>query len=65
MVIVRQRNALPHLSEMAATRPDKSPDWPWSEVNQLPSLTPRFFTPLMRRIPAAKSALSSPESAVS
>ena len=39
--------------------------WLWSAVNQLPSLTPSFLTPLTRRIPAAKSALSSPQSAAS
>ena len=38
---------------------------PCSAVNQLPSLTPSFFTPLTRRIPAAKSALRSPQSAAS
>jgi hypothetical protein len=31
----------------------------------VPSLTPSFFTPLTRRIPAAKPALSSPQSAAS
>ena len=35
---------------------------PCSAVNQLPSLTPSFFTPLTRRIPAAKSALRRPQS---
>jgi hypothetical protein len=39
--------------------------WPWSEVNLLPSLTPSFLTPLTRRIPAAQSALSNPQSAAS
>jgi hypothetical protein len=36
-----------------------------SAVNQLPTLTPSFFTPLTCRIPAARSALSSPQSAAS
>jgi hypothetical protein len=39
--------------------------FPCSGVNQLPSLTPSFLTPLTRRIPAAKSALRSPQSAAS
>jgi hypothetical protein len=34
-------------------------------LHRLPSLTPSFFTPLTRRIPAAKSALSNPQSAAS
>ena len=38
---------------------------PCSAVNQLPSLTPSFFTPLTRRIPATKSVLRSPQSAAS
>jgi hypothetical protein len=36
-----------------------------SGVNQFPSLTPSFLTPLTRRIPAAKSALRRPQSAAS
>ena len=35
---------------------------PCSAVSQFPSRTPRFFTPLTRRIPAARSALSNPQS---
>jgi hypothetical protein len=38
---------------------------PCSADSQLPSLTPSFLTPLTPRIPAAKSALSSPQSAAS
>ena len=37
----------------------------WSAVSQLPSRTPRFFGPLTRRMPAARSGLSKPESAAS
>jgi hypothetical protein len=36
--------------------------FPWSAVSQLPNLTPSFFTPLTRLIPAAKSALRRPHS---
>ncbi len=39
--------------------------FPCSSVNQLPNLTPSFLTPLTRSIPAAKSALRSPQSAAS
>jgi hypothetical protein len=39
--------------------------WPCSAVSQLPRRTPSFFTPLTRRMPAAKSALSRPQSAAS
>jgi serine/threonine protein kinase len=38
---------------------------PCSAVSQLPRRTPNFFTPLTRRIPAARSALSRPQSAAS
>ena len=36
-----------------------------STVSQLPKRTPRFLTPFMRRIPAARSELSRPEFAAS
>jgi hypothetical protein len=36
-----------------------------SELSQLPSLTPSFFAPLTRRMPAANSGLSKPVSAAS
>lgn len=36
-----------------------------SAVSQFPSLTPNFFTPFTRRMPAASSGLSSPASAAS
>src|SRR4029077_901880 len=39
--------------------------WPCSAVSQLPRRIPNFFTPLTRRIPAAKSELSRPQSAAS
>jgi hypothetical protein len=36
-----------------------------STVNQFPSRIPNFFAPFTRRIPAARSGLSSPVSAAS
>jgi hypothetical protein len=38
---------------------------PWSAVNQFPMRMPCFFTPLTRRIPAARSGLRSPQPAAS
>jgi hypothetical protein len=37
----------------------------WSALSQLPRRTPRFFGPLARRMPAARSELNRPESAAS
>jgi hypothetical protein len=39
--------------------------WPCSAVSRLPRRAPSFFTPWTRRIPAARSALSRPQSAAS
>jgi hypothetical protein len=44
---------------------DMSLPFPWSAVDQFPISMPCFFTPLTRRIPAARPGLRSPQPATS